>query len=404
LGGLDSQSLEAFDKDAIFTIVDAKGGDRGLVKLESRQGLIGKGTLLNTSTQRVQLQPGTLLQERIRSIPNNLTLKIGIDHAFDHNTAQQATQALQALKRIEPKSLGTVEVQYIFGRMTQDRYQKLQRKQVSNLPAVNSFGLFLPSLEQIIPASFGNSSETVSAAVMRLQPKLKSLLAARIVKQVLGNTNSSQINLRVSMNIASSNEIVSETFPIRGVNKVTVGSNQAPVSPVKFSNSDVRQLPLSTEIAFQVENNESQPLYVSILVIDAEGEMTVIFPNNWSVPENAALVEAKQTRVIPQADDGFKLTISKPKGFSEALIITSTTPLRTSLKALQQIAQSRGVENRGTPIAVTDEVLNVTNSLLDDLDAGTRSNTNVEGILLPAGVRGIDVKKLAAMAIAFEVV
>ncbi|MBD2607064.1 caspase family protein [Scytonema hofmannii FACHB-248] len=404
LGGLDSQTLEAFDKDAIFTVVDAKGGERGLVKLESRTGLIGKGTLQNTPTQRVQLQPGTLLQERVRSIPNNLSLKIGVDNAFDNNTAKLATQALQALNRIEPKPLGTVEVQYIFGRMTEDRYQKLQKQKISNLPAVNSFGLFLPSLEQIIPASFGNSGETVSAAVKRLQPKLKSLLAARIVNQVLGNTNSSQINLRVSMNIAGNKEVVGETFPIRGTIKNTVGSNQAPASSVKFSNSGVIQLPLSTEITFQVQNNESQPLYVSILVIDAEGEMTVIFPNNWSGSENAALIEAKQKRVIPQADDGFKLTIGKPLGFSEALIITSTTPLRTSLKALQQIAKSRGVGNRNTPIAVTDEVLDVTNSLLDDLDAGTRSNNNIEGIALPSGVRGIDVKKLAAMAIAFEVV
>jgi hypothetical protein len=405
LGGLDSQTLEAFDKDAIFTVVDAKGGERGLVKLESRTGLIGKGTLQNTPTQRVQLQPGTLLQERIRSIPNNLTLKIGVDNAFDNNTAKLATQALQGLQRIEPKPLGTVEVQYIFGRMTQDRYQKLQKQKISNLPAVNSFGLFLPSLEQIIPASFGNSGEAVSAAVKRLQPKLKSLLAARIVNQVLGNTNSSQINLRVSMNIAGRKEVVGETFPIRGRIKNTVGSNQARVSSVKFSNSGVIQLPLSTEITFQVENNESQPLYVSILVIDAEGEMTVIFPNNWTGSENAALIEAKQKRVIPRADDGFKLTIGKPLGFSEALIITSTTPLRTSLKALQQIALGRGVANRNTPIAVTDEVLDVTNSLLDDLDAGTRSNNNnIEGIALPSGVRGIDVKKLAAMAIAFEVV
>ncbi len=406
LGGLDSQTLEAFNQDAIFTVVDAKGGERGLVKLESRTGLIGKGTLQNTPTQRVKLQPGTLLQERIRSIPNNLSLKIGVDNAFDNNTAKLATQALQGLQRIEPKPLGTVEVQYIFGRMTQDRYQKLQKQKISNLPAVNSFGLFLPSLEQIIPASFGNSGETVSAAVMRLQPKLKSLLAARIVKEVLGNTNSSQINLRVSMNIAGSKEVVSETFPIRGIQnmKNTVGSNQAPASSVKFSNSGVIQLPLSTEIAFQVENNESQPLYVSILVIDAQGEMTVIFPNNWSGSENAALIEAKQKRVIPETDDGFKLTIGKPLGFSEALIITSTTPLRTSLKALQQIAKSRGVENRNTPITLTDEVLEVTNSLLDDLDAGTRGNNNVQGIALPSGVRGIDVKKLAAMAIAFEVV
>ena len=95
LGGLDSQSLEAFSQGAIFTVVDAKGGERGLVKLESRNGLIGKGTLVNTPTQRFLLQPGTLLQESIRSIPNNLTLKIGVDNAFDNNTAKLATQALQ---------------------------------------------------------------------------------------------------------------------------------------------------------------------------------------------------------------------------------------------------------------------------------------------------------------------
>ncbi|MBR8835324.1 MAG: caspase family protein [Stigonema ocellatum SAG 48.90 = DSM 106950] len=404
LGGLDSQSLEAFNKDAIFTVVDAKGGDRGLVKLESRQGLIGKGTLLNTAIQRVQIQPGTLLQERIRSIPGGLTLKIGIDKSLDNNTAQQATQALQALQRIESKPLGTVEVQYIFGRMTEERYQKLQTHHISKLPVVGSFGLFLPSLDQIVPASFGSSSETVSAAVKRLQPKLKSLLAARIVKQVLGNTNSSQINLRASINIAGSKEIISETFPIRGTNKDTVGSNQPSVSPVKFSDSGVRQLPLKTEITFQVENNESRPLYVSILVIDAEGEMTVIFPNDWSTSEDAAKVEAKQKRVIPQPDDGFKLTIGTPLGFSEVLIIASTAPLQNSLKVLKKIAKSRGLADRSVPIAVPDEVLDVTNSLLDDLDAGTRDGNNVEGITLPAGVRGIDVKKLAAMAIAFEVV
>ena len=51
LGGVDSQSLAAFEKDAIFTVADGKG--RGLVKLESRQGLVGKGTLINTS----QLKP-----------------------------------------------------------------------------------------------------------------------------------------------------------------------------------------------------------------------------------------------------------------------------------------------------------------------------------------------------------
>jgi len=41
---------------------------------------------------------------------------------------------------------------------------------------------------------------------------------------------------------------------------------------------------------------------------------------------------------------------------------------------------------------------------LSDLDAATRGGLNVEGVKLPAGVRGVDTNKLAAMAIAFDVV
>lgn len=406
LGGTDSQSLEAFKKDMILTVLDPQGGERGLVKLGDRQGLIASGKLLSNTRAQLQIQPGTLLQERIRSIPSDLTLKIGLDNSLDRNTSQQAAQALRSINRIEPKPLGTLEVQYIFGRITEAKHQELQKQRIANLPSLGSFGLFLPSQDQIVPTSFGSSTEAVSEAVKRLQPKLKSLLAARIVKQILGNTNTSQIAVTASMNIAGNNELLGETFTIRGAVKKEAGETKkpAPVQVIKSSDSGVAKLPIGTTINFQIQNNESSPLYVSILVIDAQGEMTVIFPNDWSASEDAALVEAKQKRVIPQADDGFKLTIGDPLGLSEALIVASTTPLRTSLKALQTIAKARGLENRNAPVALPDEVLDVTNSLLFDLDAGTRGGIKVEGIALPDGVRGIDTKKLAAMAIAFEVV
>lgn len=414
LGGLDSQTLEAFKKGAIFTALDSEGKQRGLVKLDSRQGLIGQGKLLTTK-QNLPLQPGTLLQERIRSIPNNLTLKIGIDQSFDNNTAQQAIKFLQALPRIEPKQLGSSEVQYIFGRMTQTKYeelQELQKNQVKNLPQVGSLGLFLPSQDEIIPASFGENRETVQEAITRLKPKFKSLLAARIIKQVLGNTNSSRLNVTASMNIANSQTIIAETFAIRGVNKVPVDSNKTPVSPVKFSELGIPQLTVGTQIDLQIENNESSDLYVSILVIDAEGTMTIIYPNDWSASETAALIKPKQKLVIPQAGrDLFKLTISEPLGIGEALVIASTSPLRTSLRVLQKIAKRSGLENRRSPMNVNDDLLEVTDSLLNDLDAGTRNitsaslSTSADRAIteLPDNVRGIDTTKLAAMAIAFEV-
>jgi hypothetical protein len=90
-------------------------------------------------------------------------------------------------------------------------------------------------------------------------------------------------------------------------------------------------------------------------------------------------------------------------GVAEALVIASTTPLRTSLRVLQKIAKRRGLENRRSPMNVNDDLLEVTDNLLNDLDAGTRNSADWATTELPDNVRGIDTKKLAAMAIAFEV-
>ncbi|MEC4879832.1 MAG: caspase family protein [Scytonema sp. PMC 1070.18] len=404
LGGVDSQSLEAFNKDtASFSIVDANGRETGLIKLESRKGLIGQGKLVNAARGNAQLKPGTLLQERIKGIPSDLTLKIGIDDSFDANTTTQVQQALQSIKRVSPLPLRQQEVQYIFGRMTEARYQELQKLKTSNLPAPGSFGLFLPTLDQIVPNSFGNANETIVAAAQRLQPKFKSLLATRIVKQMLGNTNTSQVKVTASMNIAGSKQIISETLTVRGMAKKQGASSTTSAKPINITDGSIPKLSIGTQVVFQIENKESAPLYISILVIDATGEMAIIFPNDWSASEDSALLTANDKRIIPGQDDGFTLTIGEPLGITEALIVASTTPLRTSLKALKEIAK-RGNTTRGPLATNNDEFLDVADKLLEDLDAGTRGGINVEGIQLPAGVRGVDTKKLAAMAITFEVV
>lgn len=396
LGGVDYESLEAFEKDAIFTVADGEG--KGFVKLESRQGLVGKGRLIKAG----QLKAGTFLQERIRGIPANIQLNIGLDDTFDGSTLRAAQQAFQAIKRVSAVPLRQKEVQYIFGVMTKARYRELQKRRIANLPPVGSFGLFLPTLDEIIPKSFGDSGEIVTAAIKRLTSKFKSLLAARVVKQMLGNTNTSKIKVTASMNIAGSQKVISETFPVRGFRKQQ-DANQKPQKKPIITENGIPKLSIGTQVTFELENQESIPLYVSILVIDAAGEMAVIFPNNWTVSEGAALLAAGEKRTIPVPSDGFKLTVGEPFGMTEALIIVSTKPLRNSLKVLKGIAK-RGKTTRGPIAPNEDDFLDLTDKLLDDLDTATRGGLNIEGINLPAGVRGIDTNKLAAMSIPFEVV
>ncbi len=78
LGGIDAQSRAAFQKDAIFAVVDDSGQPKGRVQLESRKGLIGRGKLLDASKSGV-IQPGALCLEQVRVIPSYFSLRIGLD-------------------------------------------------------------------------------------------------------------------------------------------------------------------------------------------------------------------------------------------------------------------------------------------------------------------------------------
>jgi hypothetical protein len=111
LGGLDRESLEGFNKGAVFAIVDANGRGSGKVTLASRQGLIGEATLEGTAA------PGALLQEAARAIPSDLKLRIGLDPSLG-GEINSAKQALQGNSRIEVVPVPySGEVHYLLSRV-----------------------------------------------------------------------------------------------------------------------------------------------------------------------------------------------------------------------------------------------------------------------------------------------
>ncbi|HEY9848564.1 MAG TPA: caspase family protein [Leptolyngbyaceae cyanobacterium] len=390
LGGLNPQSLTAFEQGAILAIVDPQGRHQGQIQIESRNGLVGQGKLIGTA------QPGTLLQENVRGIPNNVSLHIGLDPSLTNDTAA-AKQALQTNQRIKVLPLQKEEVHYILGRLTEKYHRELQQRQIENIPAIGTIGLFTPGLD-IIPDSFGEAGENIAAAVTRLQPKLKSLLAAHIIKLTL-NTNSSRLKIIASMSREGQNDILASTFPIRGIASQAIPINQTSQTQTLSANS--RQLPLGTSVQFRITNNETRPLYISVLVIDSAGEMAVLFPNNWTATDDVMQFNPNQTLLLPDpSKDNFSFVTQQPKGTSEVLIIASTTPLRKALSALRAVA-SRGEQDRG-PIDLP-EPTEAIDTLLADLDESTRGNITRSGDS-SQGIKSIDTSQIAAMSITFEVI
>lgn len=220
LGGIDYDSLTAFRPGATFAVVNDKGQASGKLELVSpRNGLVAEGKLVETTN--TSLKPGTLLQESSRVIPEDLKLRIGLDPSLAGETSS-AQAELSKINRIEPV-LARQEnppysgnIQYILSRMTADYRTLLGKQGISNLPAVGSIGLFTQGLE-LVSESFGQPQE-ITAAVSRLDAKIKSLLAAFIIKKTV-NANSSQLDIEVKMNlIENPNQILARTVTLEGKN------------------------------------------------------------------------------------------------------------------------------------------------------------------------------------------
>ena len=395
LGGIDPESLDAFGRGATFTLVDRQGQEQGQIEIQSRRQLNAQGKVIQVNSKEVII-PGTLLQEQWRAIPRNLTLRIGLDPSLGQEI-QSAKQALGAIKGISPVTLQQEvqpeqEVEYILGRVSQSYHQQLQELKVKNLPEIGSIGLFSPAMD-LIPNSAGIPEEKVTDGISRLQAKLKSLLAARLVKLTL-NTNSSRLSVAAAMETVDGKKVVGESFTVRGAKIQGVSKTRGTI-PVS---SNVEKFKSRTQVQFVVKNNQPRDLYISVLLISADGELSVLSP----LTSNAVKVRAGRKIYIPDPNRGeryqFRM-ISKISGIAEVLVIATTTPLTRAIQLLQTLAAKKP-KRQGSPVDLNQDPVEVITSLLDDLDQATRGSGKNE----TPGVRRVDARQMAALSITFEVV
>ncbi|MUG91330.1 peptidase C14 [Scytonema sp. UIC 10036] len=379
LGGIDNESLVTFGAGATFSMVNDKGQTSGKLQLESREGLTAKAKLVEKG-QITSLKPGMLLQESKRVVPADLKLRIGLDPSLA-GEINVAKEKLSEINRIEtiPAQRGnkpySAEVEYIFSRMTADYQQRLQQEKIANIPAVGTIGLFTAGLE-VVPESFGESGEKVTAAVSRLEAKLKSSVAVYIIKKTL-NGSSSTLDVEVLMNLVEEpNNILAQSATLRGK------SNSH-----KQEKSYPNKIPLEKLFQFRVTNNDSRPLHLMILLIDPtdeQKELNVIFPYQGMFSEESMRLEPNQTKQIGGSRQlaGSKQTQlelkAKKTGTAEMLFIFSLKPLTTALKTLQSLAAEQKTRS-GDPVDLKEPV-DVIGDLLADLSGDRGGRTQAKDV------------------------
>ena len=288
LGGIEAQSIQAFNRGATFSAIDPQQNQIATIQLDSREGLVGYGKLVSNPQQ--SLSRGNLLQEEIRSIPADVKLTIGIDDGL-RDSLSEIQQAFAQFKRIAVVPLQQGEVDYILGRVTGE----ILEAQLSIKPPLDSLGLFYPDLS-IIPGSFHTGDETIKSAGERLTSKLQSLLAIKLIRLTL-NPDSSR--LKVTANLYNRNNPQQSLVEAVGTQSELQNNWQ---NNLQNSNPafEIPQIPLKTPLQFAIANKENRSLYISVLAIDAEGQIIVLFPNHWTRLAEQTTIPAHKTIIIPE--------------------------------------------------------------------------------------------------------
>jgi Caspase domain/Domain of unknown function (DUF4384) len=367
LNGVEPQVLETLGKGASLNLIDAKGDTIGTVEITKRTQLSAQGTVKLKKPGTIA--PGALLQERSRIIPPDWTLRIGLDASLGSEGAIAKAELPKIQARIEPVPLLKQEVHYILGRMTQPVFDALSQRQVANVPAVGSLGLFYSGLE-LLPESFGPPGESMQVALeQRLKPKFKFLLAGRLLKLML-NPTSTRLNVKAAVKVAGSQELAAQVVAVRG-------RQAAPLAV----GASARQIRVGEKIQIVVENNEAKDLHCAIVFLSADGEVQPL-PLTSIVPAGRAIM-------IP--GEQAKVTVMPPMGMAEVMVVFSTTSLDQAIAQLQILSDTRGDDNRG------EQAISTVDTLLDEL-AGIRGGRS------QLQERSLKSQQMAILSMTFEII
>ena len=133
--------------------------------------------------------------------------------------------------------------------------------------------------------------------------------------------------------------------------------------------------------------------------MDANGEISIIFPVIWSGEADVNLLPAQGVRVIPGSQDNFRLTVQEPLGSTEVLIVASSSPMASSLRAMNGLAKSRG-QTRGPQGLSRGDSLTVVNDLLGDISSVSQQNSNGCQVITTDALRS-ETNDLVAFSLSF---
>ncbi|MGB7442730.1 MAG: caspase family protein [Coleofasciculaceae cyanobacterium] len=386
-----------------------------LLQLRSKDGLTAKARLVGANLDDYQLEVGQLVQESVRVLPRNLGLTIALASELQRIERVDATSAFLGVPSVlSVVGAGEQPADYLFGQVKEaqatapnmsNSAAKLDNSSPSGKDSSvknGGYGLFYLAKEPI-DSTTGEVGEAVKSAVSRLTPKLKTLLAAKLLRMT-ANEGSSRLGLRVSLEmIEPEQKIVMQRQTLRAsklAGTLASKNSERDLKSTTIGNS-LLSLPIGSRIQYRLENYSEQPIYFMLFGLDTSSNLIALYKirsSNQPTLKNAVL-EAGETLILPQASASFDWVISGLTGLTEIQLICSRSPFQKALMTIESTGRAKG---GGERIEDLYNPLEVARAVLQDLNDASAVSTDLIGTVSDSYV--LDVKAWATLSFIYEVV
>ncbi len=394
LTGIPVSVLESYSPNSILTVPTTLNSLENpiFLQLRSRTGLTAKVTIKTSDFSPIpSLEIGQQVQERIRILPRQISLKVALDPKLARIERVDATSAFSGISRMSVVASDQA-ADYLLSRV-----QDTTLAQTLNAPfspmAQSRYGLF--SLGQaLLPNTVGEGGEAVKVAVHRLVPQLRTRLAVKVLR-LTENERSAQLKVRATLTLLAPQSqilIKRETYgmlnskgeevkpPVSTASVISETSTQAKhsnaVNPVISASetTGIVRVPVGSRLQYKLQNQGDSPVYFIVLSLDSRGQASIVVPG---FEQHQQQVAAGKTLSLPPATvySGNPSTevigemVIGPAGLSETHIIFSHAPFTQTLAVLDKKLNR---EQKALNFHVISNPLEIAEAILQDLSKASQ--------------------------------
>ncbi|MEL6129865.1 MAG: caspase family protein [Cyanobacteria bacterium J06554_1] len=355
LGGLPADVVQYSERFGFATQPDA---DEPSVVMRSQSGLSGRFKFTDGESWSV----GQPLYEVTRVLPKDIPLVVSLDSDLQRIERVDATSALAALSFVESTD-DSHPADCMLGKFQSDPGDDSDLEPKTAPAIKQGYGLFTP-IHNLVVGTLAKQDEAVKMAVGRLAPKLRTMLAMKLLR-LSENQASSHLAVRLNLLLAGgeTEKLVLQQETRRAAGKTSKSRLADAVSrqnrPVEFSKG--------AKVRYQALNFGPDPVYTMLLGFDARDRMLAFFPPSDGQPYS---IESLQTAMTLEPGTATSLptgqttwVVDDPEGRVETYLVCSSRPLTSCWQELLSV--SNAVSNQR--VTLGDHALPVVQALLHDL-------------------------------------